>query len=61
MFPHRRYAFNPLVLGSGEVGSTIQYVNSPKFFFCISLEHLNYHYLLPAGLFMESLNHICSR
>ena len=58
-----RYAFNPMVLGGGEaVGDdTIQYFNNPYFFFCISLEHLNYHILLPVGLFVESFNHICSR
>ena len=61
LFGFLRYAFNPMILGSGEVGSDISYVNSPSFFLCISLEHLNYHYLLPAGLFMESLNYICSR
>ena len=56
-----RYAFNPLVVSTGAVGDNIQYVNSPKFIACVSLEHLNYHYLLPAGLFLEPLNHICSR
>ena len=61
LFGFLRYAFNPMILGSGEVGSDISYVNSPSFFLCISLEHLNYHYLLPAGLFIESLNYICSR
>ena len=68
LFGFLRWAFNPMILGSGEAveiddrsGSDISYVNSPSFFLCISLEHLNYHYLLPAGLFIESLNYICSR
>ena len=56
-----RYAFNPMVIGGGAVGDSIQYVNSPKFFFCISIEHFNYHYLLPTGLFIEALNHVCTR
>ena len=61
LFGFLRFAFNPMLLGSGEVESEVSYSNSPSFFLCISLEHLNYHYLLPAGLFIESLNYICSR
>ena len=61
LFGFLRFAFNPMLLGSGEVESEVSYSNSPTFFLCISLEHLNYHYLLPAGLFIESLNYICSR
>ena len=61
LFGFLRFAFNPMLLGSGEVESDVSYSNSPTFFLCISLEHLNYHYLLPAGLFVESLNYICSR
>ena len=61
LFGFLRFAFNPMLLGSGEVESEVSYSNSPAFFLCISLEHLNYHYLLPAGFFIESLNYICSR
>ena len=61
LFGFLRFAFNPMLLGSGEVESEVSYSNSPSFFLCISLEHLNYHYLLPAGFFIESLNYICSR
>ena len=56
-----RYAFNPLVVSTGAVDDKIEYVNSPKFVVCVILEYLNYQYLLPAGLFLEPLNHICSR
>ena len=56
-----RYAFNPLVVSTGAVGDNIEYVNSPKFVACVALEFFNYEYLLPAGIFMEPLNHICSR
>ena len=61
LFAFLRYAFNPLVIGSGSAGESIQYNNNPYFFFCISIEHFNYHYLKPAGLFIEYLNHICIR
>ena len=61
MLSFLRYAFNPMVVSTGAVGDSIQYVNSPWFFLCISLEHLNYHYLLPLGLFLQPLNQICSR
>lgn len=69
LFSAVKHLFNPMVLGGGEAngvgeavqGDTIEYFHSPYFFLCISIEHLNYQMLRPYGLFMESLNHICSR
>merc|ERR1712198_664360 len=37
LFAFLRYAFNPLVIGSGSAGESIQYNNNPYFFFCISI------------------------
>ena len=68
MFGALRLAFNPILTGSGSAVSVsdaedtnVQYVNSPKFVFCVGIELFNYHYLKPYGLFIEALNHICSR
>ena len=62
MFGCLRFAFNPVLEVSGTAEDTnVQYVNSPKFVFCVAIELLNYHYLKPAGLFIQALNNICSR
>ena len=68
LFGALRHAFNPILTGSGsgvsvtgEEDKNVQYVNSPKFVFCVAIELFNYHYLKPYGLFIEVLNHICSR
>ena len=53
-----RGAFNPIVVEGGS--DKIQYVNNWLMFVCVFVEKLNYDYLLPMGLFTESLNKICN-
>ena len=53
-----RFVFNPILTGGGS--AEIQYVNNPKFVFCVMLEHINYLFLKPINLFQKSWN-VCTR
>merc|ERR1711973_106636 len=54
-----RVVFNPILLRSGS--PELQYVNNPKFVFCVFQEYVNYFYLKPLDMFQESWKIYCSR
>ena len=56
-----RYSWNPLALGAGSAESDLQYVNSPRYVFCISAEFVLYQYLHPLGFTWDIIWDGCRR
>ena len=57
-----RFSFNPLALGAGSADSPgLQYVNSPRFVFCVMAEFAAYDYLRPLGVTWDVVWDGCKR
>ena len=55
-----RNAFNPVVESSGSASCQMQYVNSPRFLFCVFVDFLNFEYLFWYGLNFHTLDNFCN-
>jgi len=57
-----RFTFNPLALGAGSADSPeLQYVNSPRFVFCVMAEFVAYDWLRPMGITWDVVWDGCRR